>query len=748
MSKFVWLLTFIFNISFSFVAVAQIASIDSLEVELKSVKSDTARLRVYVELIELYDQLAPSEKAMQRVLEGLDLAKRIGNEFAQAKLLQFRGQISNELYQSDYKSALSFLAQSLQLHRKLWKANPRNFAQQREIVSVLNSTAYLYWQWGKLVTSLSYYDSTIHLGSKLRLIDSTDFRTNRLLGIALNSKGAVLWGLGNYSEAIESYIDASAYFEQLGMTKFLSLAMSNIGLIYESWGQKEDALFYFKRAVSLAGQAEDASATGYALNNMGSFMRSAEQYDSALYYFQLSLDAYAEDNIGGMWLNLNGFGRTYARMKAYDKSLDYFFKALQLAEETNSDYRRALAKESISSTMADKGDYRKALQFANESNAVAEKHGYKEIIKDNYLNISRVYSLQNDFQKAYENYQRYSEVKDSLFSDEKFRQITLMKEQFEAEKKENENELLRRDSLLRDRDLQRARLEQYGLIILLLALLTFGGYFVVTNKKIKGINKVLTGKNLEITRQKEELALQAEALRKSNEIKNLMFSIVSHDLRGPIVNLGGLVGLISNESISKEEFQKLLPTVLTNIGSLTALTDNLLYWARSQMEGIKAVPQKFDIKEHLASKMQLYERAALEKGIICFDRLKPATMVYADPYMVELVVRNLISNAIKFCNAGDTITISSEESNSFVEITVKDTGQGIPPEYMERIFNDIQFTTLGTKNEKGVGLGLMMSKHFVEVIGGRIWVESIFKKGSSFHFTIPVSESSDLLAEN
>jgi two-component system, sensor histidine kinase and response regulator len=739
MEKLVWSVIFILCVLFSIETEAQIASIDSLEVELKLAKEDTARLRIYIDLIDLYDKLAPSEKAMQRVLEGLDLAKRTGNEFAQAKLLQFRGQIYNELYRSDYDGALSFLAQSIRLHRKLSKANPGNFAQQREIVSVLNSTGYIYWQWGKLVTSLFYYDSTIQLGNKLRLIDSTDFRTNRLLGIALNSKGAVLWGLGNYSEAIESYIDASAYFEQLGMTKFLSLAMSNIGLIYESWGQKEDALFYFKRAVTLAREAEDPSATGYALNNMGSFMRSAEQYDSALYYFQLSLEEYAEDNIGGIWLNLNGFGKTYAKIKAYDKSLDYFFKALQLAEETNSDYRRALAKQSISSTMADKGDYKNALQFANESNAVAEKYGYKEIVKDNYLNISRVYSLQNNYQKAYETYQRYSEVKDSLFSDEKFRQITLMKEQFEAEKKENENELLRRDSLLRDQDLQRARLEQYGLIILLIAMLTFGGYFVVTNRKIKGINKVLTGKNLEITRQKEELALQAEALRKSNEIKNLMFSIVSHDLRGPIVNLGGLVGLISNRSISKEEFQKLLPTVLNNIGSLTALTDNLLYWARSQMEGIKAVPQRFDIKEHLGPKMQLYERAALEKGIICIDNLEPATMVYADPYMVELVVRNLISNAIKFCNSGDTITTSSKEANGFVEITVKDTGQGIPPEYMERIFNDIQFTTLGTKNEKGVGLGLMMSKHFVEVIGGKIWVESIFKKGSSFHFTIPIS---------
>ena len=739
MEKLVWSVIFILCVLFSVKTEAQIASIDSLEVELKSVKSDTARLRVYIDLVELYDKLAPSEKAMQRVLEGLDLAKRTGNEFAQAKLLQFRGQIYNELYRSDYDGALSFFAQSLQLHRKLSKTNPDNFAQQREIVSVLNSTGYIYWQWGKLVTSLFYYDSTIQLGNKLRLVDSTDFRTNRLLGIALNSKGAVLWGLGNYSEAIESYIDATAYFEQLGMTKFLSLAMSNIGLIYESWGQKEDALFYFKRAVTLAREAEDQSATGYALNNMGSFMRSAAQYDSALYYFQLSLEEYAEDNIGGIWLNLNGFGKTYAKMKAYDKSLDYFFKALQLAEETNSDYRRALAKQSISSTMADKGDYKNALQYANESNAVAERYGYKEIVKDNYLNISRVYSLQKNYEKAYETYQRYSEAKDSLFSDEKFRQITLMKEQFEAEKKENENELLRRDSLLRDQDLQRARLEQYGLIILLVAMLTFGGYFVVTNRKIKGINKVLTGKNLEITQQKEELALQAEALRKSNEIKNLMFSIVSHDLRAPIVNLGGLVELISNESISKEEFQKLFPTVLTNIGSLTALTDNLLYWARSQMEGIKAVPQRFDIKEHLGPKMQLYERAALEKGIICIDNLEPATMVYADPYMVELVVRNLISNAIKFCNAGDTITTSSKEANGFVEITVQDTGQGIPPEYMERIFNDIQFTTLGTKNEKGVGLGLMMCKHFVEVIGGRIWVESIFKKGSSFHFTIPVS---------
>lgn len=714
--------------------------IDSLELRLQDDLEDPDRLEVYIALVEAYDEFSPDRKALQRVLEALALARKTGNDFARAKLLRLRGQIYNEVDKSDYPEALSFFDQSLLVHKRITATYPDRVAQRTEMVSTYNSIAYLYWEWGRLPQSLNYYDSTISLGLKVRELDSTGVRINRLLGLAHNSKGAVLWGLGSYSDAVANYFKAVGYFEQLGMLKHLSLATANIGLVYHSWGEREDAFFYFRRAIAQATEANDPTALGYALSNMGKLKEAVGQYDSALYYFQQSMNWYLQDNNeNGVWLNLTGIGKTHAEMGEFDKSLDSFGKALQLAEDNNSDYWRALAKQHISAAYLGKGDNTLALRSANESNALAEEHGYNEIIKENFLTIASVYAGQKDYKRAYEKYKQYSQLNDSLFSEEKFRQISLLREQFDAEKRESENELLRRDRMLQQERLEGARLERFGYLALVIVLLAFAGYFVWINRKVSKINSALWEKNAEVTRQKEELATQADELKKSNEIKNLMFSIVSHDLRGPIVSLGGLVSLLDNKKLGMKELRQMLPAVAAHISNITNLTDNLLYWARGQMEGIKVVPQPFDLAEHISPKLKIFESAAHTKGIEIQDKLPAGTKVFADPYMVELVIRNLVSNAIKFSSLGDKVTIRASTSSSQVTVTVEDTGRGIPPESIEKLFNDIQYTTLGTKNEKGVGLGLTMSKHFVQLIGGEIWVESIFGKGATFSFTIPVS---------
>lgn len=731
-------LIFISVVSLSTWAHAQNSHIDSLEHILFNTNNPGEKLNAYIALVELYNNDYPSEKGIKRAIEGLELATKLQDEFSRTWLLRLRGELHNELYQNEYERSLSYFFEALEINKRLNTNPAANLEHQKEMASSLNSIAYLYWQWGKLNQSRLYYDSAIEISSRVWDIDSTYSPNIRLLGLEHNSQGAVLWGMGNYDEAISQYFKAITYFGIAGMTIHMSLTNSNIGLIYDSWGQKEEALFYFDRAVMLGMESGDPSAIGYALSNMGRFKETAGEFDSALYYYERSTKSYTTvDNMWGIGLNLLGTGRMYANMGEFDKSLKAFNMALERAEKNDTHYWIAQAKCNISKTLNSKKAYSRALQFASESNVLAEEHGYKEILKDNYLNISNIYEQLRDFQNAYINYQLHSAWRDSLFTEEKFKQTTMMKEQFETDRKENENEILRRDRMLQDQNLERARMEKFGLILLLLVSVVFAVYFVVSMGKIKRINRELSSKNLEITLQKEALGIQASELKKSNEIKNLMFSIVSHDLRSPLVNVGNLVQLLNNKELSLNELRKLLPSVSANIGNITNLTDNLLYWARSQMEGIKIAPHTFDLHEHMTSKLPLYEKAAKDKGVELSNKLSPGIKIYADTYMVELIIRNLISNAIKFCITGNTIELFSNIKNGDTTVTVKDTGQGIPPEYMHRLFNDAQFSTLGTHNERGVGLGLMMCKHFVELNGGKIWVETVYGKGSSFHFSLP-----------
>ncbi len=731
---------FIFSlvVFFSTGAWAQPGSIDSLENEIAQTPDPAEKLRLYVELVEIYNSDFPSEKGIQKAIEAIELAIKNKDELSRAKLLRLRGQMHNDLFQSDYDRAMSYFFDALAIARRLQTSDAGNLDYANEEASALNSIAYLYWQWGKLTQSKHYYDSAIAVSSQIWARDSSYTNNIRLLGLEHNSKGAVLWGMGNYHEAIAHYFSAIPYFEKLGMTKHQSLTNTNIGLIYNSWGQKEEALFYFRRAAAVGTRSGDASAMGYALSNMGRFKESAGEVDSALYYYQLSTEKYTQaDNMWGIGLNLVGTGRMFAKMGDYDKSLSAFNEALRRAEQNRTYYWVAQANYNISTTLASKGELALALQYAQECNRLAEENGYKEILKDNHLNISGIYEKRNDFRKALAHYQLHSTLRDSLFSEDKFKQITLMKEQFETEKRERENEILRKDGLLQQQNLQRSQTEKLGLSLLLALTAAFAFSIVLSRNKIKRINTELNSKNLEITRQKEELSVQASELKKSNEIKNLMFSIVSHDLRQPIVNVGNLVNMLNSEVISQEDLRHMLPSVADNIGQVTNLTDNLLYWARSQMEGIKVTPQLFDLREHVASKMPFYEKAARDKGILLINTLNDSAPVYADAYMVELILRNLISNAIKFCTAAHTITLSAVVEKGSTIVSVKDTGQGIPPEHLGRIFKDVQFSTAGTRNEKGVGLGLMICKHFVELNSGSIWVESIYHQGSTFSFRLP-----------
>ncbi|PIY12725.1 MAG: hypothetical protein COZ18_01355 [Flexibacter sp. CG_4_10_14_3_um_filter_32_15] len=261
---------------------------------------------------------------------------------------------------------------------------------------------------------------------------------------------------------------------------------------------------------------------------------------------------------------------------------------------------------------------------------------------------------------------------------------------------------------------------------------SYGKYFPVfdENKKMKYITVFVTDIS--------DLKYKELELQRLNDTKDKLFSIISHDLRSPFAQLKGILDLFEKGGISEEELKYFLPEIIKNVNYTSDLLNNLVYWAKSQMSGLHADPEEFNIYKLVANKENLFDKEIKGKDLSFTNQVAQETIVYADKNMIDLVIRNLVANAIKFCRKTDTILVKSEETaNDFLIIQVVDTGIGISKENKTKIFNEENFTTLGTHKEKGTGIGLKLCKEFIEGNGGKIWIDSEEGKGTIFSFSLP-----------
>jgi signal transduction histidine kinase len=239
--------------------------------------------------------------------------------------------------------------------------------------------------------------------------------------------------------------------------------------------------------------------------------------------------------------------------------------------------------------------------------------------------------------------------------------------------------------------------------------------------------------------QNIELSRIANELREVNKSRIRLFSIISHDLRGPLANLNSLMKLVQNDDITEPEFKELLPELASQTLLTSELLDNLLNWSKNNLNGISCHPKAFAIHDITSDIIRLYESQTGLKGLVISNDTDPQHMAYADPGMISLVLRNLISNAIKFSEKNGKISVYSKIKGLVAEISVEDSGIGIEPERITSLFGDDQFSTQGTAGEKGTGLGLLLCREFVERNGGSIGVQSTPDKGSRFWFTVPTA---------
>ena len=579
-----------------------------------------------------------------------------------------------------------------------------------------------------------------------------------LLGITNRKKG-------EYNKSLSFYFKALPIWEEVGNKRKIAVLLNNIGLIYYYIEKYVDALKYYNASFKISKEINYESGKSIYYNNCGLVFHNQKQYQKALEYFENSLQIEKkQDDKYGITICYVNIGDIYRALENYSKALDYYNNALQIRKEVANIYGISSVNNSIGELYFLQNNYTKANEYFINSIESSRNIDAKDLLREAYKQISESYSMQKDYSNAYKYFKLFKEINDSIFSEENNKQILEIQTKYETEKKEKENEILKEKEEKNNEIIARKEMENKNQLLLILIafigliFVSIFAYFLSrSNKHKKKSNELLLIQNEEINVQKEEIEAQRDHLEESenlikqknsklkiaNATKDKFFSIIAHDLKTPFNSIFGFSSLLkdSYDDFDENEKKSFIDNIDKASKSAFNLLENLLMWAMSQQDSIEIEKIDVNLKQFIDNAISPYLQGAKKKNIVFTNAVSDEIIMALDKQTIKTVIGNLFNNAVKFTPNKGKITIDAVIVEKFVEIKISDTGVGIPPKALSKIFRiDENHTTLGTNKEKGTGLGLSLCKEFVEKNGGKIWVESKIEIGSQFYFTIPYGE--------
>ncbi len=580
-----------------------------------------------------------------------------------------------------------------------------------------------------------------------------------------------LYGRSEILDTIKGTIEDN--YEVFGM----SVALNNIALCYREQGNYKTALVYHKKALRLREIISSKMGIAITYNYIGicySLMNTGNPIDN---YYKKALDILRDTfnlSYSDKFFYINQLGQTYkkigelfAKEKNYKKARVYYDSSIACLiklESKNELIRSYLSFSKVLATLGNKKlsiDYaQKALQLSNE-----KKYYSNSIVA--LIQLVSLYKSLGDYKKALEYARQEHEIDSLQFQNNKYSRIRAAERDFELKMRTQDIIDLKEYQEKQEQSISEQRTIIVFLIIIslvvLIVLLVIYNFFkqkrksalmlekknialAEVNKKLQISEAKLAEINEQLKQQNRNLEQSERDLTELNNTKDKFFSIIAHDLRGPISTLMHVTELVhdSYDDMAEEKKKDFLLEVKNSAGGLFNLLDNLLVWSYSQRGTIPFHPSKIELYRIVETNLSVLKMSAENKNIELVSSIDKDSIIFADNNMMTTVVRNLISNAIKFTNEGGRIEVGARRLEDFYEVSVKDSGVGMSEEVRSKVFEiDKSATTLGTAGEKGTGLGLVICKEFVEKNGGSIRVESQIGEGSSFVFTVPAAKALD-----
>lgn len=504
----------------------------------------------------------------------------------------------------------------------------------------------------------------------------------------------------------------------------------NLGTMFNLVDDYKEALQYYSAAEKATEKLDNSSFKAMVYSNLGYLNIQNGNFEKAEELILQSIEIFkSQEVLEWLAFSYSIYGQLNLKLGDFHKARRNYENALTIHKSLNdvkgkADIYYGLAKANLGS-----GNILQAEEYINEGLALYKSFDLKTGLEHCYRVLYQIKKEQGEISESL----KYLELSDQLANDisreRNKRNLNMLNVKLNFEK-EKENLKAKNDQEIgRQRKYVQWSLAAFATLLIVALLI------LRSNRREKNLNK-----QLEI--QTAILNENQEKLKTINQNQDNLFSIVGHDLRGPIISLKELLVLYLEDSEGKEYFEKFAPQLRDDLEQVQFTMDNLLHWGKTQMKGSSTHFEKIPVKKELETITQFYRKEMEKKSIKTDTKGIDELYVYADLDHFNVIFRNLISNAIKFTPDQGKISISTEINDSKLIIKVSDTGIGMSEDVLNKLFKKTEhFSTFGTNSEKGTGLGLRLAQEMTSKNNGRIYVTSQPNIGTDFFVELPLASA-------
>lgn len=598
-----------------------------------------------------------------------------------------------------------------------------------------------YQSYGAMYTLLADYPSAIK-NLNLAIEINNHLKNEELMQTNLyKSMGNVYFSKGEISKSLDYYYKGLFIAIKNHYALPAGNLYNNIGVVLQNMEVYPNAFKHFKKALEILGKTNNAQALGTINQNIGEILLAQNDLDGAILYLnKANYIVKKQNDKDGLSSVYTDLGLCYAAKKDFSKAVSYIDTSLQIAQKYKIIYNQAYALIGLANIYNQQKDYNSAYKYAADGQQLSVKLGNLSIKANAALQLSKALAGLGKTAQAYEFLNQYINFKDQLKSNESIEKSTSYNFELTFALKEHQLKQQQHEKdLIYQQKTNSQRLINTIFVVIILAMVLISGVYYREKKKQQNINVMLEHKNHEVLNQKADLDEQARKLNDLNTLKDRLISILAHDLRAPLSTLRGLFGLLQDDTITHQELVEMIPGVLKKLEYTSDFLDTLLFWINSQMESFDISVKQFSVSELIQNEAESNRDEAGLKGIHFMTDIPDGLTATADPNSIRIVVRNLITNAIKFSDKNDTIHVSAYQTDQKIMVKVTDTGVGMSHEQLNKLFKSKVDSKNGTNNESGTGMGLLFCKDLIEKCNGEIWATSEPGVGTVFTFSVPVN---------
>ena len=556
------------------------------------------------------------------------------------------------------------------------------------------------------------------------------------IGTAQNQLGAVHYIRGSYNQSMNSYAEAYSIFKEVGDKKGLAMSLNGLGLIHLGQREFEEAILKFRESLELSKSIGETGMVIRTNFNLGIANSDLKRYDKALEHLRNSKNlAIQEKDTLHLLMNNNRMGRIFYEIGQLDSAKFHYNSVLSMSNKLNK-WEKAFLHTGLAEVALKEKNQESAIREGLEGFAYAkEVNAFWDLQRASAI-LSESYETAGKPKEALE-FARLNKIySDSLYNKEKAIEINFLRLQLsEAEK----SQLKKDNSLI----LQRAKLNRTLAISLALVTVLLGAmaWFYRRNLKLKELfNLQLTAINEELEAQKERISEQNRALSEVNDAKNKLFSILSHDLRAPIGTIRQFLEMDQLGYFDEAERENAKHLLYEQVKNTDKLLNNLLEWAKTQLEGIQPNPEHLVVGPYVKEVVHIFEFQSKLKNIRIEQHPELSDQrIKTDKGHFRIILQNIINNAIKFTPSGGHIQIGFSKTGEFLNIHVKDSGIGMEEKRRKELEENLVLATsqIGTAKETGTGLGLMLVKQLLAHNHGKFKIKSSKGEGTEIIISFP-----------